>query len=107
MSASPTSRASVRRRWTSAALLLALVFLCGSARAQQLTPRSYAPNPTGGNILLLSYARSTGGVLFDPALPFDDVDGVTMTADGRRIVCVVPEKRSDIWLVEGFDPTRD
>jgi hypothetical protein len=48
--------------------------LAGAADAQQLTPRAYAPNPTGGNIFLVGYARSTGGVLFDPVLPLDDVD---------------------------------
>jgi hypothetical protein len=73
------SSLTLGRRWTAVAFLLWLVLLCGSAGAQQLTPRSYAPNPTGGNILLLSYARSTGGVLFDPALPFDDVNAAINT----------------------------
>ena len=62
-----------RRRWAGAGLLV-LALLTGRAGAQELTPRAYAPNPTGGNIFLLGYARSTGGVLFDPALPFDDVN---------------------------------
>jgi hypothetical protein len=56
------------------AALLALGLGAASAAAQELTPRVYAPNPTGGNIVQLSYGRSTGGVLFDPALPFDDVN---------------------------------
>ena len=42
--------------------------------AQELTPRLYAPAPTGGNIVVLSYGRSTGALLFDPSLPFDDVN---------------------------------
>jgi hypothetical protein len=45
-----------------------------SASAQELTPRKYAPNPTGGNIVVLGYGRTTGEVLFDPSLPFDDVN---------------------------------
>ena len=45
-----------------------------TAAAQELTPRFYAPAPTGGNIVVLSYGRSTGEVLFDPSLPFDDVN---------------------------------
>jgi hypothetical protein len=59
-------------RSSSAALLLALGATV--ATAQELTPRAYAPNPTGGNIVMLAYGRSTGGVLFDPALPFEDVN---------------------------------
>jgi len=55
-------------------VLLALVLGAGAAGAQELTPRKYAPNPSGGNIVVLGYTRSTGGVLFDPALPFDDVN---------------------------------
>ncbi len=34
----------------------------------------YAPAPTGGNIVVLSFGRSTGELLFDPSLPFDDVN---------------------------------
>ncbi len=56
------------------AVLVALGLGAAPATAQQLTPRVYAPNPTGGNIVLLAYGRSTGGVLFDPSLPFDDVN---------------------------------
>jgi len=60
-------------RWAGAGFV-ALALLTGVAQAQELTPRAYAPNPTGGNIFLLGYARSTGAVLFDPTLPLDDVD---------------------------------
>jgi hypothetical protein len=61
---------------------LALLALgAASAAAQDLTPRKYAPNPTGGNIVVLGYARTTGGVLFDPSLPFDDVNaGINTTS---------------------------
>jgi len=41
--------------------------------AQELNPRAYAPMPTGGNIVMFSYGRSSGGVLFDPTLPVEDV----------------------------------
>jgi Tol biopolymer transport system component len=41
-------------------------------------------------------------------LPFDNIlyreDGISLTPDGRRIVCAVMEKQSDIWLMENFDP---
>jgi hypothetical protein len=60
--------------WPSVTVLLALFLGLRAASAQELTPRAYAPNPTGGNIVVLGYGRSTGGVLFDPSLPFDDVN---------------------------------
>jgi hypothetical protein len=56
------------------AVLLALGLGVAPAGGQELTPRLYAPAPTGGNIVSLSYGRSTGEVLFDPSLPFDDVN---------------------------------
>ncbi len=59
---------------TISAALLALSLGTGEATGQELTPRAYAPNPTGGNIVVFGYGRSTGGVLFDPSLPFDDVN---------------------------------
>jgi len=51
-----------------------------SALAQELTPRVYAPAPTGGGLALVSYGRSTGDLLFDPSLPFDDVNAHINTA---------------------------
>jgi hypothetical protein len=59
---------------TISAALLALCLGPGAGDAQELTPRAYAPNPTGGNIVVLGYVRTTGEVLFDPSLPFDDVN---------------------------------
>jgi hypothetical protein len=61
------------------AALVALGLGAASAGAQELTPRVYAPNPTGGNIVQLSYGRATGGVLFDPSLPLDDVSAAINT----------------------------
>ena len=38
-------------------------------------------------------------------LPFPVLDYmVTITPDGRRIVAAVEENRSDVWMVENFDP---
>ena len=36
-------------------------------------------------------------------LPFDEVGGVSITPDGRTIVCAVYSSRSDVWMVENFD----
>jgi len=61
-------------RTCRAIVVLALGLVAGAATAQELTPRVYAPAPTGGNIVVLSFGRSTGELLFDPSLPFDDVN---------------------------------
>jgi Putative MetA-pathway of phenol degradation len=39
-----------------------------------MEPRAYSPSPVGVNFLVLAAAQSQGGVLFDPSLPFTDVD---------------------------------
>ena len=40
--------------------------------AQELEPRAYTNVPYGLNFLLAGYAYSTGGVLFDPAVPLEN-----------------------------------
>jgi hypothetical protein len=44
------------------------------AAAQELEPRTYSPSPVGTNFLVVSYAHQSGEILFDPALPFTDVE---------------------------------
>jgi len=55
---------------------IALVFLLGTgtAHAQQLEPRAYAPAPIGLNLVGLGTLYSSGGVVTDPSLPFDNVE---------------------------------
>jgi hypothetical protein len=60
------------RRW--GAIVLGLGVAASPAATQELTPRLYAPVPTGGHIAQIAFGRSTGEVLFDPSLPFDDVN---------------------------------
>ena len=43
--------------------------LCGTARAQDMEPRSYSPSPVGLNFAGVIYGYSSGGVVFDPSLP--------------------------------------
>jgi Tol biopolymer transport system component/DNA-binding winged helix-turn-helix (wHTH) protein len=38
-------------------------------------------------------------------LPFDEVGGIAMFPDGRRFVMSVYSSRSDVWIVDNFDPT--
>jgi hypothetical protein len=47
--------------------------LCGTARAQDMEPRSYSPSPVGLNFAGLIYGYSSGSVVFDPTLPITDV----------------------------------
>jgi Tol biopolymer transport system component len=48
---------------------------------------------------------ATGGqVTTTVTLPFPEVGGVSMTPDGRRFVCAVYTSRSDVWVVDNFDP---
>jgi hypothetical protein len=53
-----------------AVLLLALTPV--AALAQSLEPRLYVPLPVSANIVIASYAYSTGNVVFDAALPITD-----------------------------------
>ena len=43
--------------------------------AQDLSPRAYFPAPVSSNAVNLTYAFSTGEVLFDPTLPVTDATG--------------------------------
>jgi len=65
-----------RTQVIGAALMPVLLCLAAAVAAQELNPRAYAPMATGGNIVMLSYGRSSGGVLFDPSLPVEDVHAV-------------------------------
>ena len=58
---------------------LATVLLCaalagGEALAQDLTPRTYWPAPTGTRLLIVGYAYQTGDVVTDPSIPITGVD---------------------------------
>lgn len=53
--------------------ILPLLVLAVCAHGQELEPRAYSPNPVGLNYVLAGYVYSTGDVLFDPSLPFSDV----------------------------------
>ncbi len=67
-------RHSDRRRLPAVALFLLLLAAALHASAQDLEPRAYAPAPVGANFFLVNYSYQSGEVLFDPALPFTDVN---------------------------------
>ena len=69
-------RRDFRRPVRARAGLVAVAFVCmmpGAGRAQELEPRAYASSPTGMSAYLWVYGRSSGGVVFDPTLPLEDV----------------------------------
>jgi len=53
----------------------ALVCLAVSipAAAQEMEPKAYSASPVGANFLVSSFTRSTGAIVFDPALPISDI----------------------------------
>jgi hypothetical protein len=65
-----------RHAATTLLALVALVALLapGSVHAQELEPRAYSPAPVGTNFLLASWSYQSGEILFDPSLPFSDVE---------------------------------
>jgi hypothetical protein len=54
------------------AMAAAVLHTAVVSRAQELEPRAYSISPRGTNFLLLGFARTTGDVSFDPALPIED-----------------------------------
>jgi hypothetical protein len=65
----------VRRSSKCAWLCLGVSVVSGglTARAQELEPRAYSPNPTGANFVLVGYGHSSGDVVFDPSVPITNV----------------------------------
>jgi len=56
-------------------LLTLLIFSSASCViGQQLEPRAYSPSPVGTSFLVTGFARSSGGVTFDPTIPVTDVN---------------------------------
>ena len=45
------------------------------AEAQEIEPRAFSPSPVGVTFVQVGAGQSTGGILTDPSLPVDDVDG--------------------------------
>jgi Tol biopolymer transport system component/DNA-binding winged helix-turn-helix (wHTH) protein len=53
---------------------------------------------------ILRVASKGGAAETVSAIPFAEIGGVSMTPDGRRFVFPVFSSRSDIWIVDDFDP---
>lgn len=66
-----------RRRASGAIVCLAgiIIFLLMAIplTGQELEPRAYSASPTGLNFLAVGFARSSGGIIFDPSIPVTNV----------------------------------
>jgi Tol biopolymer transport system component/DNA-binding winged helix-turn-helix (wHTH) protein len=59
---------------------------------------------TTRNTRVSSVPVAGGPVTTVAVLPFAEVGGLTITPDGKHIVCAVYTSRSDVWIVDQFDP---
>ena len=64
----------MRRCKGTFAWALAVALSATTAGAQELTPRTYWPAPTGTRVAVLAYSLSYGDVYFDPSIPLNGVD---------------------------------
>ncbi len=101
----------------TAAVLLASLCAGGRVTAQELEPKAYSASPVGLNFLVAGIGRSTGSVVFDPTLPFRDVDarvGALVLGAGRTfdffgklalVSAALPVSRAKVTGRVGDDPT--
>ena len=70
------------KRWLLALILFGVTPATGGspAGAQDLEPRAFAPAPVGMNFALVGYGYAAGSMLFDSALPAEDVEGTVHSA---------------------------
>jgi hypothetical protein len=59
----------VRRAFRRCLLATAFFIVAGGLRAQDLEPRAYTVSPLNLNFAFLGYSRTTGDLVFDPAVP--------------------------------------
>ncbi len=66
------SAMATARRFRQASVGTAVLW-SALAPAQEMEPRSYSAVPIGTNFIVANYARSSGGISFDPSLPVTDL----------------------------------
>ena len=67
------------------ALLAVLLLLNTKGFSQELEPRSLINVPVGTSFAMLGYGFADGNILFDPALPIEDVNARTHTLVGAYV----------------------
>lgn len=69
----------------SFALITVFLILSAPSTAQELEPRSLTNVPIGTNFAVLGYGFASGNILFDPALPLEDVNARNHSIVGAYI----------------------
>ena len=72
-------------RQSKIAFAAVLLLLCSRSLAQELEPRGLTNVPVGTNFAMLGYAYAFGNILFDPALPLEDVNANTHALVGAYV----------------------
>jgi len=67
------------------ALITVLLVVSAPGFSQELEPRSLTNIPVGTNLAVLGYAYAKGNILYDPALPLDDVNASTHAIVGAYV----------------------
>jgi serine/threonine protein kinase len=64
----------------------------------------YAIDPYQKPYTIIRISVRGGEAIEHVTLPFEDINAdLTMTPDGKRIVCSVNERQADVWLMANFD----
>ncbi len=80
-------------------VFFSLIWLCNGAIAQDLSPRSYWPSPTGTRVATLGYSYVTGDAVPDRSLPITGVDSTINTVYfGYRQTFDVWDRTANITL---------
>jgi len=72
-------------RFSSGAVILAILVMAGMATAQDLEPRSFSQAPVGMNFVSMTYGYSIGEVLFDQASPITEANGRVSNVVGAYV----------------------
>ena len=64
----------IRTHYLVVVMATGLIITTSDIQAQSLEPRAYSNAPVGLNILLVGFQNPTGALLFDPALPVEDIN---------------------------------
>jgi hypothetical protein len=70
-------QSGLMRRLLLVITVLAILSGFSLVNAQELEPRAYTNLPVGLNFVVAGYSYSTGGVLFDPAIPLENANITT------------------------------
>lgn len=65
--------------------ILIMLLASSNGSAQELEPRNLTNVPVGTNIAVMGYAFASGNILFDPALPLEDVNANTHAIVGAYV----------------------